>query len=137
MGFPFAWLITPAAILIGLALLFYVVFPIVIRFTLRQSAEPELEVLEADDPDLPKPVVRHFRTVTKALRPLGFEVVEGLALPYQTPRVRALVLLFANRARKDLALATVMYAATPEGTQLKTAYVEIVTRFRDGTLVQT
>jgi len=61
----------------------------------------------------------------------------GLALPNQTPRVKALVLMYANRAEKDAAIATVMYAKGPDGTKLQTAYVEIISRYANGTLVQT
>jgi len=90
-----------------------------IRFTLRQSADPEVDTFDPDDPDLPDVVDRHFRKVTKTLRPLGFEVVEGLALPNQTPRVKALVLMYANRAEKDAAIATVMYAKRRTGPSSK------------------
>jgi len=37
-------------------------------------------------------------------------VVGGLTLPNQTPRVKAIVLMFANRADRVLAIASVMYA---------------------------
>ena len=136
MDLPISWL-TPLFIVLGLTLIPYVLGPLLIRFTLRQSADPEVDTFDPDDPDLPDVVDRHFRKVTKTLRPLGFEVVEGLALPNQTPRVKALVLMYANRTEKDAAIAAVMYAKAPDGTKLQTAYVEIISRYRDGTLVQT
>ena len=104
--------------------------PLLIRFTLRQSADPELDTFDPDDPDLPDAVYRHFRKVTKALQPLGFDVVQGLGLPNQTPRVKAVILMFANRDAKDAAIATVMYANAADGTRLQTAYVEIISRYR-------
>jgi hypothetical protein len=135
--FDFPYLSTALLVLAGLLLFPYLLGPIVIRFTLRQAAEPKLDPFDANDPHLPPEVARHFRRVAEALGPLGFDVVQALALPDQTPRVKAVVLLLANRAGADAALATVMYADTPEGTTLQTAYVEIVTRFRDGSVVQT
>lgn len=111
--------------------------PVLIRFTLRQSAEPELHVFETDDPLLPRDVAGHFRRVRAALEPLGFELVEGMALPNQTPRVKALVLLLAHRTNKDVALVTAIYGTLASETTLQTAYVEIVSRYRDGTVVQT
>jgi hypothetical protein len=125
-----------AAVII-LLLLPYWAGPVLIRLTMRQAAEPDLQTFEPNDPILPREVAGHFRRVTEALKPTGFEVVQGMALPNQTPRVQALVLLLVHRANKDAALATAIYAQTPEGTKLQTAYVEIVSRFQDESAVQT
>ena len=124
----------------GLALLFTLPYwfgPILIRFTMRQSAEPELHTFDVDDPMLPFEVANHFRRVRAALEPLGFEVVEGMALPDQTPRVKALLLMLVHRPNKDAALATAIYAKMHGESTLQTAYVEFVSRYRDGTAVQT
>jgi hypothetical protein len=136
MPFP-THLITPLLILAGLVLLPYVVGPILIRCSMRQSANPTLGSFPAGDPKLPKAVAKHFRKTLSALEPLGFEVVEGLTLPDQTPRVKALVLMLANRPARDIAVVTAIYAAEQGIQKLKTAYVEFVSRYRDGTVVQT
>ncbi len=111
--------------------------PILIRLTMRQAAEPELVKFDPEDSSLPGEVAGFFQRVRKALEPLGFEVVEGMALPNQTPRVKALRLLLANRGNKDVALATAIYAQMAKETKLQTAYLELVSRYRDGTVVQT
>jgi hypothetical protein len=115
----------------------YVFGPILIRIILRQSAAPEVDTFSPDDPRLPPEVADHFREVSEALVPLGFEVVEGLALPKQAPKVKAVGLLLVNRATADIASALIMYGDLPQGTRVQTAYVELVTRFRDGTGVLT
>jgi hypothetical protein len=111
--------------------------PILIRATMRQAAEPDLLKFDPTDPMLPHDVAGHFQRVRKGLEPLGFQVAEGMALPHQTERVKALVLLLVHRGNKDAALATAIYAKMPEGTKLQTAYTEFVSRYRDGTVVQT
>jgi hypothetical protein len=124
------------AILGGLLLLPYILGPVLIRFTLTQKAEPQLDPFPPDHPRLPREVARHFRRETAELEPLGWEPIVGLALPNQTPRVKAVLVFFINRQNKDAAIAVCMYADAPEGTSLQTAYVEIVTRYRDGEVVQ-
>jgi hypothetical protein len=124
-------------VLVLLVTLVYWFGPILIRFTMRQAAEPELHAFDPSDPLLPLQVAVHFRRVRAALEPAGFEVVEGLALPDQTPRVKAVLLLLVHRLNKDVAVATAIYGKMRDETTLQTAYVEFVSRYRDGTVVQT
>jgi hypothetical protein len=119
------------------AVLVYVVLPVVIRFTLHQSANPDLVCFRADDSELPTAVTDHLQNVIEELKPLGFEPVEGLFLPNASPRVKAFVFLLVHRANKDNAFAMAAYAQMPDGYRLRTAHLEISTRFRDGSLVST
>jgi hypothetical protein len=128
------FLVTVFAILISVP---YLVGPVLIRVWLRQSAKPQLDPFDVDDPGLPKLVAQYFAETTEALRPLGFEVRGGVSMPNQVPRVRALLVLLTNRAAREAALVTTMFAIQKDGPGLATAYVEVITRFRDGTLVQT
>jgi hypothetical protein len=124
---------------VGFAILFllpYVLGPIMLRLTLTQQANPEVVPFPIDHPDLPEPVRDHFDTVTTQMARVGFEPISGLALPRQTPNVKAVILLFVNRTTKDAAIATAIYADKLD-PPLQTAYVEIISRYRDGTLVQT
>jgi len=121
----------------ALILIPFVLGPIFIRFTMRQSAEPDVSTFDPEHPKLPPEVKSHFRAVTDTLGSEGFEVVGGLALPHQMPNVRLVMLAFRHRPNKDAAIAPLIYAETPMGTQLQTAYVEIISRYRDKTLVQT
>lgn len=126
-----------AVVAVCVLLLPYVLGPILIRATLKQSAVPEVATFEPDNPRIPKAVARHFAQVTEELQGEGFEVVQGLVLPEQTPNVKAFILMFANRKERDAAIATAMYVDGLEGRKLQTAYVEIVSRFHDGQLIQT
>jgi hypothetical protein len=113
----------------------YVVGPLLIHRTLKLAAEPRLIPFALDHPSLPREVARDFQTVTDQLRPVGFEPVAAFALPEQTPKVRAILLLLANRQARDLALASANYAEKPTGPPQRIFYVEFVSRFRDGTVV--
>jgi hypothetical protein len=116
----------------GIIVLPFFALPILIRFTMKQSAEPYLKTFDPAHPKLPSDVKEHFRKVTSALEREGFEVIAGLALPRQMPNVKAVMLAFVHSENKDMAISPVMYAE-----ELKTAYVEIVSRYRDDTMVQT
>jgi hypothetical protein len=132
---PFAWLL----ILMGvLYLLPYVLGPFLIHRNLTQKAKPELVPFPPDHPSLPDDVADFFSAMRAELRGIGFELIDGFALPRQTPNVKAVLLLFVNRASRDAALATVMYGEAPNvEARLKTAYLEFATRFRDGGIVNT
>lgn len=127
------WIGLVFAIVIALP---YVLGPILLRFTLTQQAEPEVVPFPVDHPDLPEEVRDHFDNASEELAAAGFEQVAGLALPRHTPNVKAIILAFANRTTKDTAIATAIYAdkLIPP---LQTAYVEIISRYRDDILVQT
>jgi hypothetical protein len=136
VDFPHHWYVWLAGIA-ALVTLPYWFGPLLIKFTFVQSAEPEFEPLSLKSRSVPRAVVEHFHEVTAELEPEGFEVVEALNMPYQVPNVKAMLLLFSHRKNKDASLATAIYAQAPGGTTLKTIYVEFVSRFRDGSLIQT
>ncbi len=114
----------------------YLLGPILLRLNMTQQANPEVVPFPIDHPDLPEAVRDHFDYVTEELTRVGFDVVAGLALPRQMANVKAVILMFANRTTKDAAIATAIYADKLD-PPLQTAYVEIVSRFRDGIVVQT
>jgi hypothetical protein len=120
----------------GIIVVPFLLLPILIRFTMKQSADPYIKTFDPAHPKLPSDVKEHFRIVTRALEREGFEVVAGLALPRQMPNVKAVMLAFVHWENKDMAISPVMYAETA-GEPLKAAYVEIVSRYRDDTMVQT
>jgi hypothetical protein len=126
-------------------LLVYVGLPVLIRLSLKQSAQPQAIPFPLDHPDLPKEVGHRFQTVVDQLRPAGFEPVTGLALPNPGSSARAIVLVLVNRPARDSAYATVTYAGTAAaaGTDgsapppVRTFCVEIVSRFRSGPVLHT
>lgn len=118
-------------------LLPYIAGPIAVHRKVTNKLKPDLMPFPLDHPDLPELVKDHFQNVSKQLESVGFDVVQGVALPSQVPKVKAIILLFANRATKDVAIASAIYVDGIQGTKLGTAYTEIATRFRDGSIVQT
>src|SRR5258706_9141278 len=94
----------------ALFLLPYFLGPILLRFNMTQQAHAEVVPFPIDHPDLPEPVRDQFDNVMDELKRVGFEPVAGLALPRQTPDVKAVILMFANRETKDAAIATAIYA---------------------------
>lgn len=120
----------------ALLLIPYILGPIMLRLTMTQQAHPEVVPFPIDHPDLPRPVRRHFDAVTEEMARVGFVPVAGLAVPRQVQHVKAVLLMFVNRTTRDAAIATAIYADQLD-PPLQTTYVEIVSRFRDGTVVQT
>lgn len=114
----------------------YLLGPILLRLNMTQQAHPEVVPFPIDHPGLPEDVREHFDTVTEEMARVGFEPVAGLALPRQMPDVKAVLVMFANRTTKDAAIATAIYADKLD-PPLQTSYVEIISRFRDGRMVQT
>jgi hypothetical protein len=130
--------ITLLSVAIGFLLIPFVLGPLLVRLTLKQASSPEVGAFNPDKRRLPQAVADFFDDVRDALAPLGFETVDGLTLPHQTPNVNCVALMLANRKTRDTALATVLNAKDMMGLgSLKSSHVEFVTRFRDGDVVQT
>jgi hypothetical protein len=121
---------------IAILLVPYVVRLIWIRFWLRVRP-PDVVQFDAADPDLPPEVARHFRKVTKALQPVGFDVVSGLAMPNEVPKVKSWSLLLVNRGDDTIAMASVYYIEPAQGGRLHSAHVTLKTHFAGGALVRT
>jgi hypothetical protein len=120
--------------------------PLLIRSTLRISAQPEYLNIDLNDPAVPQDVSNYFQSVAEVLAPIGFESVEALSMPRPSSGTTSFFLLMANRLNKDYALVTVMYRCTQETdaageptqvSRLATAYTDFFSRFRDGTNVST
>ena len=78
--------------------LFYMAFPILIRFSLKAKAHPRLEKLEASD--IPDVLADYLYGQANALREDGFTPEAYLALNDSTPNVRTYLILMTNRARR-------------------------------------
>ncbi len=104
--------------------------------TLRQSASPQLAIMDAGSPALPQEVARFFDAVIDETRPLGFEVRGRLHVPRMTGRVEAFALVLIDRAEKAAALASALHTRLP-GEVKEVRFVEFATQYRDETSVQT
>lgn len=130
----YSWILIFVAATLALP---YLVGPFLIRRNVTHPLEPDLVPFPPDLPSLPNDVAATFSAATRQLGAVGFEVLSGFGLPRQMPNVKAVVLLFANRATKDMAMATAIYGEAADGSTLQTHYVEIASVFRDETVVQT
>src|SRR5262249_20289337 len=113
--------------------------PLFSGFTFRQFAEPLRIPLKIGDERIPRDALAHFQEVIDSLQPLRFEIVGSFLVPEQVPKVKAFVLGLANRSSKDFACASVIYLdrGTLRRPLLVAAFVEFISRFRDGSVVQT
>ena len=129
-----------AAIVLGLlgcaALLPYVLGPPLVFAMLRFKLPVEVFAIDPAKERLPEEVRRYFGDVFTALARNGFELVSTIVLPALVPDVRSIVAVYANRSTGDQAMSTIIVATGGIET-LKTRYVEFVTRFDDGVVVQT
>lgn len=130
----YSWILFVVA---GAVLLPYVVGPFLVRRNVTHKLDPDLVPFPPDLPSLPDDVAATFGAATRQLGGVGFEVLSGFGLPRQMPNVKAVVLLLANRATKDMAMATAIYGEAADGTRMQAHYVEIAACFRDDTVVQT
>ena len=129
------WLWWVPLILVGLFVLPFMVGPILVYFTMRLSADPEVVEFDPEEPSLPIEIADHFDEVADRLEPPGFEVITAMALPRQTPGVTVVLQLMLHRQNKDAAIACAIYAKTDMGIKLQTLYTEIVARYEDGTRI--
>jgi hypothetical protein len=120
-----------------LAVWFYVVTPILIAFTSRVAADPDLVPFDIDDPALPADVAAYYGKTVKALSRIGFEPVEAFAISRHVRRVKAIVLILVNRTTRDTAWVSAFYATTGAGLTLKSKSVAFSSRFSDGTAIST
>jgi hypothetical protein len=130
------------AVVLLILLLVYVGFPVAVRLTLKQPAQPPLIPFPLDRPGLPPEAAEQFRIVIDELRPAGFEPVTGLAMPNPTSDVKQLVLFLVNRPAKDYGYATLTYsgvskAGAPAARPHWEFWVEFVSHFRCGRRLRT
>lgn len=132
------WLLGGLAVLLGLQ---FVLGPVFIKPTMKLKAAPRLEVFDPNEKPPPEEIGEYFDYAVCELGPLGFEVVDYVALPDHVPNVSAIFGLLANHATNDLAMIVAMYGFR-EGLQgrqvaMKNKYVEFDTRFSDGSELST
>lgn len=117
----------------GIAALFYLGMPLLIRFQQVLPANPELEELDLRRVD--RGVGRFLRTRTEALLDLGFAEPVLLRIPEPAPNVTAYLILVVNRATGDKAMATALIGTGP--APIQTWYVEFSTRYDAGAVFDT
>lgn len=127
--------------LVWMALLFFVgipygLGPLLIYFTLRLRMPPEVVPFDPRESPLPEGIRPHFHAAHEQLTRHTFELVGTMILPSLMPNVKSILALYVNRTVGDMAMTTFI-VATNNLTELKTSYVEFVTRYSDESVVQT
>ncbi|NLY02716.1 MAG: hypothetical protein GXY83_42225 [Rhodopirellula sp.] len=128
------WLDNAAFIVLCILLAPHLLAPFLIGCTLRFRTPAEVVPIDPRREPLPDSVRQYFDQAYHALTDAGFELVGVMALPSLLPNVQSLLALYANRAACDMAMSTFIVA---EGGRMQARYVEFVTRFSDGVVVQT
>jgi hypothetical protein len=127
---------------IGLSLLaivaafMYIGGPLLIYFSHRQTAQPNLVPFQPGSTPLPANVDQFFHATSWALAQQGFEIVTGMFLPSQIENVIVALIFLVNRQEKDGAICVAMHNNAP-GMNQTMFHVEFVTRYRGGRVVQT
>ncbi len=103
--------------------------PILVRFTLRLSANPDLARIDSDH--LPPPVRSYFDAQTGPLQGLGFRIVADLVQTGFIPNLVSLIRLFVHPDNRDGAICVCMESGRGV-RRLQAAYVEYATTFADG-----
>jgi hypothetical protein len=134
---PFDWILLIAGGIALLLLLPFVLGPLLIYSTHKQAALPELEPFLPGQTPLPANVDRYFSQACWALNAEGFEIISGMFLPRQIEHVIGALIMLANRRDRDTVIVVALHADPPGGTPMTQMHVEVVTRYRDGRIVQT
>jgi hypothetical protein len=132
---PPLWLIFVLVVL-GVFLVPYVLGPLLVFSTLKFRMPPEVVVIDPYKEPLPQEVRGYFAESYLALTQDGFELAGTMYLPGVVPNVRSLFALYANQATGEMAMTTLI-VTTGGVMELKVRYVEFVTRYSDGVVVQT
>ena len=120
-----------------LCLIPYALGPVLIYFTHKQAACPELVPFVPGQTPLPANVDKYFSDACWALHPQGFKIVTGMFMPKQIEHVIAGLVLLVNRQERDVAIVAAIHAEPPGMMPFTQLHVEFVSRFQDGRLVQT
>jgi hypothetical protein len=120
-----------------LCLLPYLFGPLLIYFTHKQAAQPELVPFTPGQTPLPANVDKFFSDTCWALDAEGFKIITGMFMPKQIEHVIAGLVYVVNRNERDSAIVVAIHADPPGMMPFTQMHVEFVTRYRGGRLVQT
>ena len=123
--------------LLLLGLVPFVLGPVLIYFTHKQAASPELVPFTPGQTPLPANVDKFFSDACWALDADGFKIVTGMFMPKQIEHVIAGLVYVVNRHEHDSAIVVAIHAEPPGMMPFTQLHVEFVTRFKNGRLVQT
>ena len=121
--------------IVGFIAFMYLVAPILIKFSQKLNAQPEFQPL--DITTLPPQAAQFLWTCQQALESEGFTTVAHLSWENSAPNVFPFVTLSMNRTTQVKALASAFYVVSTNGVKLTACYVEFITRYQQGIVLQT
>ena len=122
------------AALLGLAYIFLV--PLIIIFTFRQSANPNVLSLE-ETTSFPKFIQEQFDEASQELAQLGFQWEENAYLPNQVDNVKVILHLYSNRESKEAVMVVTMLALIDGAWTQQNQYCEFTAKFQNGLEINT
>ncbi len=130
------WAAAGLVLIASIVALMYVGGPLLIYFTHRQAARPNLVAFKPGVTPLPADVDQFFHSTSWALAQQGFEIVTGMFLPSQVENIVVALVYLVNRQEQAGVIAVAMHNKTP-GMTSTMFHTEFVTRYRDGRVIQT
>src|SRR5262249_40927536 len=124
------WIWVVPCVLLGLALLPYVLGPVLVYFTLKLSGDPQLEEFYLHQRSLPRAVRRYVNETVADVEEDGFAVMGAYFLAGFVTNVRSFVVLVGKEKTCDLAILAVTYAESPV-EKMQQKHVEFLTPFGD------
>jgi hypothetical protein len=118
-------------IIIALAVLFYIIAPLVVLSTMKLKQQPTIISIPVEQ--LPQETYEYFAATAPGLIQSGFEVVAYIHIPDQVPNAQAYLALWINRGAGQCATAVVMYASHISAKK----YLEFLTKAAPGIAVLT
>jgi hypothetical protein len=119
---------------LGFVCVFYLGTPLLVLFSQKLTAQPELKPLEMHTLE---PVLAAFlMDRTNDLYALGYDEPVLLSMPNGAPGVKAYLITLVNRPAGDKAMVTAMVGEAA-GTKMQTSYVEFSTRYDDDSVADT
>jgi len=110
----------------------YVIGPARVYCNQRFRIPAEIVHIEPCEQALPDPIRMHFAECYESLAKLGFDLVGVFGLPKLVPNVQSISAFYMNRRTNVVSNTSFVMSAAAV-----VRYVEFVTRYKDGTVVQT
>jgi hypothetical protein len=113
----------------------FVIAPLVIYFSNKQSANPRFMTFDLVNPPLQLPP--SYRQSLSLLESLGFQPVAHLFSEALATNLRVVLTVYVNRMEKEIATVAHMLCEVPPMTRVLHTYTEFCTEFDDGHEVNT
>lgn len=129
-----SWVLLIALIVVGAPI---VVGPVLVRFSVKQNANPVLDPVDPREEQFPSDVHDHFLDAIEGMDEMGFQIAAYFAQTGQVPNLTTYLAVLQNRVQKDHAVAVAMLVTQAGARTIRTAYACFCCRFEDGSSMNT